>query len=81
MPGQSRIFLSESEKDTMLKDVLKNCSGAVTLAFGPEGGWTEQEIAKFVENGWRPASLGRTILRSETAAIAAVAIAAALLSP
>jgi 16S rRNA (uracil1498-N3)-methyltransferase len=46
-----------------------------TLAFGPEGGWTESELELFLGAGWIAASLGNTILRAETAAIAATAIA------
>jgi 16S rRNA (uracil1498-N3)-methyltransferase len=45
------------------------------LAVGPEGGWTEDELTLFSEAGWISASLGPTILRAETAAIAATAIA------
>jgi len=45
------------------------------LASGPEGGWTEDELKSFREAGWVAASLGNTILRAETAAIAAMAIA------
>lgn len=81
MNAERKIVLCESEKGAMLRDALENDSGAVMLAFGPEGGWTEQEMTALAKNGWHSASLGRTILRCETAAIAAVAIAAALLSP
>jgi len=49
---------------------------SLTLAFGPEGGWKEQELAAFASAGWKSASLGQTILRAETAVIAAVAVAA-----
>jgi len=48
---------------------------SLALAIGPEGGWTPQEARAFREHGWRGASLGSTILRVETAAIAATAIA------
>ncbi len=60
----------------MLKDVLQTRSpgGEVVLAFGPQGGWTEAELGVFCEAGWIPASLGNTVLRTETAAIAAMAI-------
>ena len=72
-----RIVLSELEKTTALKSVLSECTPPIFLAFGPEGGWTPEELKLLEENGWKPASLGSTILRTETAAIAAVAIAMA----
>jgi len=78
LPGSGRIVLSESEKSVMLKDALQS-SGDLALAFGPEGGWTEIELQSFVHSGWVSASLGPTILRAETAAIAATAIAASAL--
>jgi 16S rRNA (uracil1498-N3)-methyltransferase len=45
------------------------------LAIGPEGGWTPEEISLFTHHQWRPVTLGPRILRAETAAIAAIAIA------
>lgn len=70
----SRIVLAETEHEMMLKDVLPP-DGDVALAFGPEGGWTEAELESFRKAGWKLASLGSTILRAETAAIAATAVA------
>jgi 16S rRNA (uracil1498-N3)-methyltransferase len=46
----------------------------VTLFIGPEGGWTEEEIQLFTDAQIHPARLTQTILRIETAAIAAAAI-------
>ena len=76
LPGSVRILLSETEPDAMLKDVLhSHCrDGDVVLAFGPEGGWTDHELKLFQEAGWISASLGNTILRAETAAIASLAV-------
>jgi 16S rRNA (uracil1498-N3)-methyltransferase len=51
------------------------------LLIGPEGGWTDAEIELFRKAGLTPVSLGATILRIETAAVAAAAIAAAVLAP
>jgi 16S rRNA (uracil1498-N3)-methyltransferase len=75
-----RIVLAESEERTLLRDVLQpDADGGVTLAVGPEGGWTEDELLAFQQAGWISASLGSTILRAETAAIAATVIAASAL--
>jgi 16S rRNA (uracil1498-N3)-methyltransferase len=79
IPADSRIVLAETEDDLLLKDAVRHDAGTVLLAFGPEGGWKAQELAALREAGWTAASLGDTILRAETAAIAAVAIAASIL--
>jgi len=74
--GALRIVLSESERQTQLRDVLATLrSEELLLAIGPEGGWTEDELQLFHKSGWASASLGPTILRAETAAIAATVIA------
>jgi 16S rRNA (uracil1498-N3)-methyltransferase len=72
-----QVLLSEVEENALRN--LITPSGPLTLAFGPEGGWKEQELAAFAEAGWLSASLGPTILRTETAVIAAVAVARSLL--
>jgi 16S rRNA (uracil1498-N3)-methyltransferase len=46
----------------------------VTVAIGPEGGFTESEVGLAVANGWERLSLGPRILRVETAALAAAVI-------
>ena len=50
------------------------------LAIGPEGGWTPEEMQLFLDHDWQPVTLGPRILRAETAAVAAVAIASAHLT-
>ena len=75
----TRIVLAESlagsDEDSRLGEILRSQPAEVALAVGPEGGWTGQELAWFYEAGWIAASLGSTILRAETAAIVATALA------
>lgn len=49
-------------------------SGSVAVLIGPEGGFSEREIAIATENGFQTISLGPRILRTETAGIVTVAI-------
>jgi 16S rRNA (uracil1498-N3)-methyltransferase len=70
-----RIVLWEGEHEVSLKSALAGCTPPIALAFGPEGGWTADEIQLFEQQSWKTASLGSNILRAETAAIAAVAVA------
>jgi 16S rRNA (uracil1498-N3)-methyltransferase len=71
-----RILLNESESKTTLRETLAahHAGEEIVLAIGPEGGWTSEEVQAFGQSGWISASLGSTILRAETAAVAATAI-------
>jgi 16S rRNA (uracil1498-N3)-methyltransferase len=83
-----RVLLSESEQRDSLQDILegelpasrRELETGITLAIGPEGGWTEEELKLFRSSGWISASLGGTVLRAETAAIAASAIIVSVLT-
>ncbi|HEX3320596.1 MAG TPA: RsmE family RNA methyltransferase [Terriglobales bacterium] len=74
--GTVRVFLSENERAIRLTEVLGSTEGqaGMALAVGPEGGWAPQEEKEFRETGWRSASLGSQILRTETAVISALAV-------
>jgi len=74
-----KIVFSEVEEESHLRDIVSSREGDVLLAIGPEGGWTEEELDQFEKAGWISTSLGATVLRTETAAIAAVAITTASL--
>jgi len=74
-----RIVLSEMEETVSLRAALAESTPPLSLAVGPEGGWTGDELAMLTDAGWKPVSLGETILRAETAAIAAVAVAMAVI--
>lgn len=69
-----RFFLDEAAGAPALwfKEPPRNAS--VALLAGPEGGWIEEERSAALDAGWRPVSLGRHVLRAETAAAAALAI-------
>ena len=85
-----RVLLSETEQTATLSAALDMTAGGrqdsspqrIThaLAIGPEGGWTPEEMSLFANHAWRPVTLGPRILRAETAAIAAIAIASTYLS-
>jgi 16S rRNA (uracil1498-N3)-methyltransferase len=56
-----------------LKDLQRELTVPATLAVGPEGGFTEEEVALGKEYGWQMVGLGARILRIETAALVLVA--------
>ena len=69
-----RVMLSERADASPLRKVLQGQRATkATLAIGPEGGWTDAEFAAAQSCGFLEASLGRLILRTETAVIAALA--------
>lgn len=71
-----KVMLSERIGAASLRSVLTHSLAApegVVLAIGPEGGWTEEEFETAQAAEFQEASLGRLILRTETAVIAALA--------
>lgn len=78
-----KIVLSERPDARPLRDLLPQRPGNASqgehstpaaLAIGPEGGWTDDELAAAREAGFAEASLGENILRTETAVLSAMAI-------
>lgn len=65
-----RLMLSP-QGSQRLRDLPRNAAAA--LLAGPEGGLTAAEEAAALAAGWQPLKLGERILRTETAAVAAVA--------
>ncbi|WP_291104290.1 MULTISPECIES: 16S rRNA (uracil(1498)-N(3))-methyltransferase [unclassified Flavobacterium] len=68
--GLNLIAHCEETDKKSLKSVLKPNEN-VTVLIGPEGDFSEKEIALALENNFIPVSLGNTRLRTETAAIVA----------
>jgi 16S rRNA (uracil1498-N3)-methyltransferase len=52
----------------------KNMPRAITLAIGPEGGWTSGEIDRFKEHGFYPVGMRDRALRTDTAIISLLAL-------
>jgi len=72
--GGLRLMLSERADAPSLRSVLEGQPGRrITVAIGPEGGWTEAESSAARRTGFREASLGSLILRTETAVTACLA--------
>ena len=69
-----RVFLSEAPEARPLRDVLQNQRAkTAALSIGPEGGWTDAEFAAARASQFQDASLGKLILRTETAVVASLA--------
>ena len=63
------IFANECEKTLSLKNINISKDKKVAVIIGSEGGFSEKEIEKIISIGGKSISLGRRILRAETAAI------------
>ncbi len=57
-----------------LKDII--CYDKIAIIIGPEGGFSEEEVYLLTQKGFRSISLGKRILRSETAALYALSVIA-----
>ncbi|MFZ0595602.1 MAG: 16S rRNA (uracil(1498)-N(3))-methyltransferase [Flavobacterium sp.] len=68
--GLQLIAHCEETDKKSLKDILKP-NESVTMLIGPEGDFSEKEIALALDNSYQPVTLGNTRLRTETAAIVA----------
>jgi 16S rRNA (uracil1498-N3)-methyltransferase len=81
--GSIRVMLSERPGAPRLREVLQEKGSSapaalpgyvhISLAVGPEGGWTDAERETVARAGFSEASLGDLILRTETAVIASLA--------
>jgi 16S rRNA (uracil1498-N3)-methyltransferase len=72
----ARLLLSEQAEAPGLRKALGGWPPGVAraaLAIGPEGGWTDREVTAARSAGFAEVSLGRNILRTETAVVASLA--------
>ena len=71
------LFPYENEADYSIKDCLRSLSEkprTVAVVIGPEGGFSDSEAQKMAEISAVQVTLGKTILRTETAGMAALAM-------
>jgi 16S rRNA (uracil1498-N3)-methyltransferase len=73
-----RIIAAERTGTRSLREVIGSGVSSITVMIGPEGGFTDRELEAAEAEEFIPVSLGPTILRSETAGIASVAMIRAL---
>lgn len=70
----TKIIPHEKTDTPGIRQLLHNgLSPAYALCIGPEGGFTDEEINTAIRHGFTPVTLGKRRLRTETAAISAVA--------
>ncbi len=68
------IFAYENEKTNRIVDAVKGAKN-LAIVVGPEGGFTPEETERAIENGATVVTLGRRILRAETASIVSATLA------
>jgi 16S rRNA (uracil1498-N3)-methyltransferase len=74
-----RLFLDEAATHPILAALpeTRSAQDEVAVLVGPEGGWTDRERSTITSAGWSAVSLGPAILKTDTAAMAAIAIVTA----
>ncbi len=74
--SEMKIILYENQ-DEMLRDYLRSLTksvNSINVYIGPEGGFSEKEVALAEENGYTALGLGKRILRAETASVVSLAL-------
>ena len=72
LPQETTKLLMSLNRAQKLSDVRPQ-SGKVVFMVGPEGGWTEKEEQQAFDAGFQSVTLGKRVLRTETASLAAIA--------
>ena len=67
-----KLLFCTGDHPSLTKTIAPLCAQNVILLIGPEGGFTPEEIGLAMKAGFQAVSLGKRILRTETAGIAAI---------
>lgn len=70
---QAQAFYLQPDAEQRLDDLSLDLGNTVSLAIGPEGGFSERDIQRLQTLGFTGLRMGPRILRTETAGIAAIA--------
>ena len=65
--NRHKIIAHPQGKVRLQESLKKNPENGITVAIGPEGGWIDYEVARFVDIGFIPFTMGERILRVDTA--------------
>jgi len=63
------LFHHKGLEKESLHGYLESVNNVVVMAIGPEGGFSDAEVSLFLGNGFKPVTIGNTVLRTETAAV------------
>jgi 16S rRNA (uracil1498-N3)-methyltransferase len=69
MGKYAHCLVAHPDGNQTLKQVLTGKPGRILLAVGPEGGWVEYEVQRFIEKGFAAFTMGERILKVDTAVI------------
>ena len=72
-------LLAYEKEAGQTSDFINKDAKSISVMIGPEGGFSDEEVAKLVKDGFKLISLGKRILRTETAAVYALSVISYLL--
>jgi 16S rRNA (uracil1498-N3)-methyltransferase len=73
-PAELSLLFDERPESPGMKAFGGGTPASVRVAVGPEGGWSDEEREFFLQHGFRPVHLGPYVLRTDTAAVSALAV-------
>jgi 16S rRNA (uracil1498-N3)-methyltransferase len=77
LTGQRKVCTARGDSPHLMRSIDPKLP--ISIAIGPEGGWTDRELQQSIDLGWQPVSLGKRVLRTITAPQAAMSMVGGLL--